>query len=322
MSLQLPFYGFLSEREVLVLNNTVKKSRQRFRFGAMKQQYLMMLPTIIMVLLFGIFPLVYVLYYSFFKYDGFSTPLFIGFRNYIRLFQDATYWNSVINTLQMGIAIPLVQIPCSLLLAVLLNQKFRGQSLARAIIFIPNITSTAIMAIVFYFMFASYNGIVNGVLIKFGLIDRAIEWFGNGMMAKFVIVMFCTWSGVGFYMVLFLSALQSIPSDVYESAKVDGANKFQTFFKITIPMMGSMFQTITALCIMNALKLFDSVKALTNGGPGNTTEVMTMYIYRYFFETMGTAQQGYASAISILSTILVMVITFVYIRLTRRMNYT
>ena len=304
---------------------TVKGNGRKKRLWAeikgYRQQYLMMTPTIIMVMMFGIYPLLYVLYYSFFKYDGFSEPLFIGLRNYVRLFQDSTYWNSVKNTLQMGVAIPLVQIPCSLLLAVLLNQKFRGQSLARAVIFVPNITSTAIMAIVFYFMFASYNGIINGVLMKLGVIDRAIEWFGNGMMAKIVIVLFCTWSGVGFYMVLFLSALQSIPSEVYESAKVDGANKVQTFFGITIPMMGSMFQTITALCIMNALKLFDSVKALTNGGPGNSTEVMTMYIYRYFFETMGTAQQGYASAVSILSTILVMVITLVYVRCTKKMNY-
>lgn len=298
-----------------------RKKRLWAEIKGYRQQYLMMTPTIIMVMMFGIYPLLYVLYYSFFKYDGFSEPLFIGLRNYVRLFQDSTYWNSVKNTLQMGVAIPLVQIPCSLLLAVLLNQKFRGQSLARAVIFVPNITSTAIMAIVFYFMFASYNGIINGVLMKLGVIDRAIEWFGNGMMAKTVIVLFCTWSGVGFYMVLFLSALQSIPSEVYESAKVDGANKVQTFFGITIPMMGSMFQTITALCIMNALKLFDSVKALTNGGPGNSTEVMTMYIYRYFFETMGTAQQGYASAVSILSTILVMVITLVYVRCTRKMNY-
>ncbi len=289
--------------------------------GTYKQPYLMMLPTIILVMLFGIYPLIYVFYYSFFKYDGFSPAIFVGLRNYIRIFNDGTYWNSVINTLQMGIAIPLVQIPCSLLLAVLLNKRFRGQSLARAVIFVPNITSTAIMAIVFYFMFASYNGIINGVLMKLGLIDKAIEWFGNGLMAKIVIVLFCTWSGVGFYMVLFLSALQRIRSEVYESSKVDGANGVQTFFRITIPMMGSMFQTITALCIMNALKLFDSVKALTNGGPGNSTEVMTMYIYRYFFETMGTSQQGYASAVSILSTVLVMLVTFIYIRSTRKMNY-
>ncbi|WP_367565575.1 carbohydrate ABC transporter permease [Lacrimispora sp.] len=305
--------------------NKVKTNNRKKGFlaslGTYKQPYLMMLPTIILVMLFGIYPLIYVFYYSFFKYDGFSPAIFVGLRNYIRIFNDGTYWNSVLNTLQMGIAIPLLQIPCSLLLAVLLNKRFRGQSLARAMIFVPNITSTAIMAIVFYFMFASYNGIINGVLMKLGLIDKAIEWFGNGLMAKIVIVLFCTWSGVGFYMVLFLSALQSIPSEVYESSKVDGANGVQTFFRITIPMMGSMFQTITALCIMNALKLFDSVKALTNGGPGNSTEVMTMYIYRYFFETMGTSQQGYASAVSILSTVLVMLVTLIYIRSTRKMNY-
>lgn len=286
-----------------------------------KVQYAMIAPTVLMVLLFGIFPVCYVLFYSFTKYDGFSPAKFVGLQNYIRVFSDKSYWNSVLNTLQLGVAIPLIQIPLSLLLAVLLNQKFKGQGVARAVIFVPNITSSAIMAVVFYFMFASYNGIVNELLMKLNLIDGAIEWFGNGIMAKIVIVLFCTWSGVGFYMVLFLSALQSIPGDVYESAKIDGANASQTFFKITIPMMGSMFQIITALCIMNALKLFDSVKALTNGGPGNSTEVMTMYIYKYFFETMGTSQQGYASAVSMVSTLLVMGITVVYLRLTKKMNY-
>lgn len=284
-----------------------------------KQQYLMITPTVILTVLFGVYPILHVLIYSFTNYGGFgSQAKFIGLANYIRVLGDKSWWNSVYNTLILGFGIPLIQIPISLLLAVLLNRKFRGQGLARAIIFIPNITSTAIMGIVFYFMFSSYNGIINTILLNLNLVAEPMEWLGNGFLAKVVVIIFCTWSGVGFYMVLFLSALQRISPDVYESASIDGANGFQTFFKITLPMLGKMFQLITTMSILNALRLFDSVKALTNGGPGNKTEVITMYIYRYFFEGMGNAQQGYASAVSIVATVIIGIVAFFYMRLTNR----
>ena len=282
--------------------------------------YLMIMPTVVLVVLFGIYPILYILYYSFFQYNGFSEPLFIGLHNYARVFTDASFWISVKNTLIFGVFIPLVQIPCSLALAVLLNKKFTGNGIARAIIFVPNITSTAIMGIVFFLMFASYNGIVNGILQAMGVIERPIEWLGNGFLAKIVVIVFCTWSGVGFYMVLFLAALQRIPNDVIEGATIDGANSRQIFFRITIPMMGRMFQIILMLSILNTLKLFDSVKALTNGGPGNATDVMTMYIFRYFFENPGTPQHGYASAVSIVTTILILMITLIYGFVTRKMK--
>ncbi len=285
-----------------------------------KAQYAMVFPSALLVVLFGIYPIIYVLCYSFTEYDGFNPANFIGLANYIRVFHDGSFWQTVLNTLQLGLGIPAIQLPLALLLAVLLNKKFKGRDAARAVIFVPNITSSAIMAIIFYFMFASYNGIVNGLLQKTGLILLPVEWFGSGLMAKIVIIIFCTWSGVGFYMVLFLAALQRIPTEVYESAKIDGANSRQTFFRITIPMMGKMFQIITALSILNALKLFDSVKALTNGGPGNSTEVITMYIFRYFFEMVGSAQQGYASAASIVATLLVCLVTVVYLFLTRKFD--
>lgn len=282
--------------------------------------YFMIMPTVVLVVLFGIYPILYILYYSFFQYNGFSEPLFIGFHNYVRAFTDVSFWISVKNTLIFGVFIPLVQIPCSLALAVLLNKKFVGSSVARAIIFVPNITSSAIMGIVFFLMFASYNGIINGVLQSIGIIERPVEWLGNGTLAKLVVIIFCTWSGVGFYMVLFLAALQRIPTDVIEGATIDGANSRQVFFRITIPMMGRMFQIILMLSILNTLKLFDSVKALTNGGPGNATDVMTMYIFRYFFENPGTPQHGYASAVSIVTTLIILVITLVYGYVTRKMK--
>lgn len=286
----------------------------------LRQPYMMIAPSVILVILFGIYPILNVLLFSFTEYDGFSAARYIGFRNYLRVMADESWWLTVWNTIVLGIGVPLAQIPLSLLLAHILNSKFKLRDLSRTVIFLPNITSTAIVAIIFYFMFSSYNGIVNGLLIQMKLIQRPVEWLANGSLAKLVIIIFQAWHGVGFYMVLFLAALQKIPKEVYESATIDGSGSLQTFYRITLPLLGRMFQIISALSIVNAMKLFDTVKALTNGGPGNATEVMTMYIFRYFFESTGVAQQGYASAVSIVATLIVAVISLVYLGLTQRMK--
>lgn len=275
--------------------------------------YLMAAPTIILFLMFCIYPAVHVFVVSFYKYDGITSMIWKGLENYERVFLDASWWKTVWNTVQMGVCIPMLQIPLALLFAVILNGKLKGKNFFRTMLFLPSITSTAVMGVIFSFMFSSYNGIVNGFLINSGMIDRPIEWLGNEWTAKLVIILFSAWSSVGFYMVLFLSGLQKIPGEVYESAAVDGANTTQTFFKITVPMLGSMFRTVVMLAILNAMKLFDSVKVLTGGGPGKKTEVMTMYIYRYFFEpTSGKPQRGYASALSIVGLCVISIVAFLY----------
>jgi len=286
-----------------------------------RSAYLFIFPTVIAVILFGVYPILYVLRYSFTNFSGFGEAQFTGLDNYIRVMKDISWWKTVINTIQMGFFIALIQIPLSLFLALLLNTKLKGLQFFRAVIFLPNITSSAVMGLVFFFIFASYNGIVNGYLQSLNIIKAPIEWLGIPFLAKFVIVIFCVWSGVGFFMVLFLAALQKIPEDLYESSRIDGANRIQTFTNITFPMLGKMFQLVSSLSIISALKLFDSVKTLTNGGPGNTTEVMTMQIFRYFFETEGIPQRGYASAISIVATIIVAIITLSYMALTKKMDF-
>ncbi len=281
----------------------------------------MILPTTVLILLLGIYPIIDVLFHSFTNYNGYTKPSFIGLSNYARVLQDKSWWLSVLNTLEIGFVVSIIQIPVALILAVLLNNSIKGRDFFRAIIFMPSITSTAIMGIVFYFVFASYNGVMNGYLQMLHIIQDPISWFGSGFSAKAVIIFFLCWHDIGFFMVLFLGALQKIPKEVYESCKMDGANYAQTLFKITIPLLGKLFQMVSALSIVNALKLFDSIKALTNGGPGSKTEVMTMYIYRYFFENNGMPQQGYASAVSIVATIIVTVITLGYMYSTRKLSY-
>lgn len=310
-----------SERRVN--SNFFKNGGKKLNSNLLKnsQIYGMILPTIILILLFNIYPILYVGYYSFTDFDGISRPNFIGLHNYARVMADSSWWVTVKNTLEFGIITSLIQIPLALLLAVLLNRKFKGCAFFRAVMFLPNITSTAIMGIIFYFIFASYNGIINSYLINLNIVTKPIEWLGNGTLAKGVVIAFVSWHDIGFYMLLFLAALQKIPNDVYESAKIDGSGIANTFFKITLPMLGRMFQVISMLSIVNTLKLFDSIKALTNGGPASSTEVMTMYIFKYFFESSGANQQGYASALCIVGTLIISVMAAIYLILSKKMSY-
>ena len=263
----------------------------------------MLAPLLIIFILFSVFPLFNAVYLSFTKYDGFTTPSFIGIRNYVRMLSDETWWKSVLNTFQFIVIAYVIQVPLSLFLAVVLSGSKKFTGLFRTVIFLPNITSTAIMGIIFYFMFASYNGIVNSILINIGLINSPISWLGKPTTAKFIIMLLNSWSQIGFFMVLFMAAIQKIPKELYESASIDGANRWQQFKRVTLPMIGNMFPVITMMNILNVFQLFDSVRVLTGGGPGKTTSVMALHIYEYFFTSSG-AQQGYASALSVMATII------------------
>ncbi|HIW20918.1 MAG TPA: sugar ABC transporter permease [Candidatus Dorea intestinavium] len=281
------------------------------------QILLMLLPLLILFVLFCLYPLIDAIRLSFTKYNGFTAPEFIGIENYIRLVKDTSWWKAVLNTFQLTAMAYVIQIPLSLLFAIILNSKLKGTNFFRTMIFLPNITSTAIIGIVFFFMFSSHNGIINGVLLNIGFISKPIEWLGNVTCAKLVIIILNTWGQVGYLMILFLAAIQKIPAELYESAKLDGASKWKQFKNVTLPMLGPMFQVISMMCILNGFQLFDSVKVLTNGGPGNETSVMALYIYNYFFNSTG-AQQGYASSVSVCATFITAAVGALYFWITSK----
>ncbi len=297
------------------MNKAVKGRRNKRALHL--QMFLMLMPMLILFFLFCAYPLFYSIYLSFTKYNGFTDPVFNGVDNYLRLFRDESWWNAVKNTFQLTLMAYVIQIPLSLLLAVLVNSKIKGQNFFRTIIFLPNVTSTAIIGIIFFFMFSSYNGIVNGILMQLGLIGRPIEWLGHTFSAKVVIILLNTWSQIGYLMIMFLAAIQKIPKELYESATLDGASKWQQFRSVTLPLLGEMFQVISMMCILNGFQLFDSVKVLTGGGPGNQTSVMALYIYNYFFNSTG-AQQGYASAVSVCATFITAAVGAVYFLITSK----
>jgi raffinose/stachyose/melibiose transport system permease protein len=295
-----------------------KKLREHF------SPYMMMLPCLILLALFTIYPLGWVFKYMFYDYDGFMDAQFVGFDNFVRLFsRDAEFWRSVWNTVVFAFGKLIITIPLSLIMAFILNQKIVGKNTLRAIFFMPTIVSTAVISLVFYLMFNAYNGIVNNTLIKFGMIREAINWFGT-THAMVTVIIVAIWGAVGNYMVLFLAGLQGIPYDLYESASIDGASKRQQFYHITIPMLGPVMQIIIMLAIVNTLKGYESILVLTAGGPIGKTQVMYLYIYKLFFPVSegeaAVQQYGYGAAVGFVAAIIVGLITGLYLFLSRRSN--
>ena len=287
--------------------------------------YIMTFPSILFLVVFSIYPLLWAFKLMFYQYDGMMPPRFTGMENFIRLFtRDQDFWKSVINTLIYSGGKMLLTLPLAFVLAVILNSKLKGKDFFRITIFLPTIISTAVMSLVFYFIFNSYNGIVNELLLKFNLIGTPIEWLGI-KLAMLTAVIVAVWGAVGNCMIYFLAGLQSIPNELYESASIDGANRLQTLWHITVPMMGPILQVVVMLEIIISLKGYESIMILTAGGPGCVTDVMYLYIYKLFFplsEVGGniSMQYGYGSAVAFIASVIVGLITVGYLYWSKKMN--
>ncbi|WP_409345640.1 carbohydrate ABC transporter permease [Paenibacillus sp. MBLB4367] len=287
------------------------------------QSYLMLSPQLIGFFIFAIYPIVWVFRWAWFDYDGIEAT-YVGFENFVRLFtRDPNYWDSLLNTFILSFGKLIVEIPLALFLAVMLHGKIRGRHFFRTMFFMPNIVSVAIIGLLFYFMFATFEGVVNNMLFDWKLIDEHVNWFGNKWTAMLVIALASVWQNFGINLLFFLSGLLNIPSDLYESAQIDGANKRQQFMQITLPMLAPVMQVVWMLAIIGSLKMTDLVLVLTNGQPAGQTEVVMTYIFKYFFrygEGSSVAQIGYASSLGLVTAVIIGIITIIYLVLTRRMS--
>lgn len=293
--------------------------RQRYLNG-----YGFIFPSLIFTLVLGIYPILWAFRYMFYEYKGYGIPRYVGLDNFGRLFRDDLFWSSVSNTFVYAGGKLLITIPLALILAVILNQKLKGRNLLRAIYFMPTIISAAVMAVVFFIIFNSYNGILNQLLLKYGIISEAIDWLGPDY-AMLTIILIAAWGAIGNYMLLFLAGLQSISADLYESASLDGANSIQQFRYITIPLLGPVMQMIIMLAIVNSLKGYESIMVLTEGGPFGKTDVMFLYVYRLLFPVytgsgMVDQQIGYGSAVGFASAVIIGLITVMYFYFSKKMN--
>ena len=248
------------------------------------EAYTLLLPNLVLFILCSIYPLIWTLKYVFYQYGGIGTgtPKWVGLDNLARVFRDTVYWESVVNTFIYGFGKVVLIIPLAFFLALLLNKQTKFNGAAQSFVFLPTIMSSAVMGLVFYLLFNAYNGEINQYLMKAHLIKAPINWLGKEHAMKTLIIT-AIWGGVGNYMVYFIAGLQQVAQDALESAKIDGAGRLQTLWYITIPMMGPILKIILMLSITSAFNDITNVMVLTEGGPNNSTMVMSLYGYKYFF---------------------------------------
>ncbi len=272
--------------------------------------YLMCLPTIVLFLVYMLFPIGYVFYTSTLNWDGITSVLdaeFIGLDNYTRLVQDSYWWGAVWNTLLYALIKLVFELPLALILAVTLNSGIKGVTIFRAIGFMPVVTSIAVVSLAFTFFFSPLPGAAfNEVLVNLGIIDKPIAFLGDRNTAFWTVSGIAVWHDLGINMVFFLAALQTVPRDLYDAAKVDGATARDRFLHIEIPVIRPMTAIIITLSLAGSLKVFDYFAVMTGGGPGFSTTTMVLYMFRYTsFGGGGLAgatsmpQVGYGSAVAI-----------------------
>jgi len=270
-----------------------------------KAGYVMSLPYIISFLMFMGFPLVFSLILVFHKWNIVTPMEFVGLRNFVRLFQDVQFLRSITNTLIfISIHIPL-QIAVALMLAVFLNQKIKFRALFRATYFLPVVVSGVVITILWQQLYAFETGLLNNIMIKFGL-DK-IPWLVSPDWAMPSIAIMATWKNVGLYVILFLVGLQGVPSYMYEAADIDGAKAWQKFFYITLPALNSTMVLVIILSTIGGFSLFIEPFVMTGGGPMNSTLSAMLYIYNqaFYFGHMGyAATLGFFFAFIILTIVL------------------
>ena len=289
------------------------------------QEILMITPMTIGFLLFSVYPIIWVLRWSFFKYNGYSEPVFVGLGNFIRVFsRGPAYWNSLKNTFLIAGMKMIFEIPLALVLAVLLNNKIKGSSFFRVVFFLPSVFSIAVVGLIFSILFGAYNGIVNAILKNIGLITQNISWFSDKGHAMFVIILVSLWTTFGLNMIYFLMGLQNISKSLYECASIDGANEVQQFFYITMPLVAPILQLVLMLSVLGTMKMTDLILVLTNGAPGGSTEVVMTYIFKYFFSYGESAamevQFGYASSMAVVTAVILGIVTLIYLKVSKKMQ--
>jgi lactose/L-arabinose transport system permease protein len=237
---------------------------------------------------------------------------FTGLRNYFRLFQDEIFVSSVGNVFFYL----LIQAPVMLLLALVLasilnNENLKCRGLFRTLVFLPCATALVSSAMIFKTFFA-VDGIVNYMLLHLRIVSQPVNWLTDPVLAKIVIILVITWRWTGYNTIFYLAGLQNIDTSVYEAARIDGASAVQQFFRITLPLLRPVILLTTIMSTNGTLQLFDEVKNLTGGGPGNATITISQYIYNLSF--LYNPQFGYAAAVSYSILIMVSILSFIQMK--------
>ncbi|APA95924.1 putative ABC transporter permease protein YesP [Nocardia seriolae] len=285
--------------------------RRRARAGR-----LFVAPNLAAILVFLLFPLGFSLYLSFHSWDLFSPPGFIGIQNYRRLFSDdPLFYIALRNTAVFTVLTLVPTVAISLAVAALLNRKLRGIGVFRTLAFLPLVASTVAMAVVFRFILASDDGLANILLGWIGL--GPVPWLTDPRWAMVSLSLVTVWKSVPFDTVILLAAMQGVPENLYEAAKIDGAGAFRRFRSITVPLIRGALSFVLVITIINTVQAFDQAYALTgsNGGPETGTYVLGIMLFQNAFRFY---EVGYASALAWVIFAILLVFTVIQQWLARR----
>lgn len=277
------------------------------RKGNKKTAFIYLAPAMIVIVVFLYLPIILNFMNSLYKWGAMSTEVtFVGGKYYKQLLEDETIRIAIKNNIVFAVMSVVCQIGLSLVIAAVLESKFlrKWQSVFRTIYFIPSLLMVTVTGITFKMLYSPSIGLINPLLEKIGIDTSGIDILGNAGSAIFGVAAASQWQYIGYTVVLFIVAMQSISEDIYEAAEIDGANAIQRFFRITVPMMKDTIMINMIIVVTGAVRVFDEVYVMTNGGPGRATQTLATYLYQVGFKN---DQMGYASAIAFF----VFVVTFI-----------
>jgi multiple sugar transport system permease protein len=276
--------------------------------------YSFILPNLLGFALFTLVPMVFSLALAFMNWDGANVVTFAGLDNFGRLFRDETFRIALFNTFYYVVGtVPLTMV-ASLALALLLNQSLRGRNFFRTTFFFPYVSSLVAVAVVWNLLFHPAMGPVNQFLVSLG-VENPPRWSASVDWAMPTVIMASIWRGMGYYMVIYLAALQGIPSYLYEAAEIDGASAWQRFRYVTLPMLTPATFFVSMMLTIACFKIFDLIMVMTRGGPGRATNVLVIHTYNTAFREF---RFGYSSAIAMVLFVIVLVITIIQFRMEKR----
>lgn len=273
--------------------------------------YSFIAPNFIGFCIFTLVPMVFAIALAFCSWDGVNAIEFVGLQNFIDLVTDKTFLAAFKNTIIYSVAVVPLTLVCALGLAMLLNQPIKGRNFFRTVAFFPYVASLVAVAAVWNMIFSPSMGPVNMILSALG-VENLPRWAAGKETAMLTVILFSVWKNMGYYMVIYLAGLQGTNPDLEEAAELDGANKWQIFWHITLPQLQPTTFLVVITLTIASFKVYDQMYMITQGGPGNATITLVYYIYNVAF--VNTPKYGYASAVAMVLFILVLIVTIIQFR--------
>ncbi len=277
--------------------------------------YLMLTPGIILLLIFTFYPIIRGLPLAFTDYSVVDTTHWVGWKNFKRAFSDPIFGLALKHSLLYVLVVPFLQI-LSILMAILVNNKLRFVQFFRVAFFVPVVTSMVAAAIAWKWVYEE-QGILNYFLIELGLIDQPISFMVESDIALVGVMIVTVWKGLGYYMMIYLAGLQSIPTEMQEAARIDGANRWRVIWHITIPLLMPFVLLCSLLSVMGAVQVFDEVFVMHGvlGDPAYSTLTTSIYSYKVAFQDF---EFGYSATLGLLVSLIIMVVSIAMFRYTRK----